>query len=96
MLYKHFTPQPPHILSTEQAMTEQISQNEKRPTVLFQVWEPFRQSVIEENRFYLEQAKGRLLSQFNDIDREADAAGERWLEDQAPYFDPDRDDPGSG
>ncbi|AUG42741.1 hypothetical protein CXP47_23620 [Pseudomonas chlororaphis] len=76
-------------------MTEQISQNKKRPTVLFQMWEPFRQTVIEENRFYLEQAKGRLLSQFNDIDREADAAGKRWLEDQAPYFDPDRDDPGS-
>jgi hypothetical protein len=95
MLCKPFTPQPPHIPNQELAMTEQISKNKKRPTVLFQVWEPFRQSVIEENRFYLEQAKGRLLSQFNDIDREADAAGERWLEDQAPYFDPDRDDPGS-
>jgi hypothetical protein len=66
-------------------MTEQVSQSKTRPTVLFQMWEPFRQSVIEENRFYLEQAKGKLLSQFNDIDKEADAAGERWLEDQAPY-----------
>ena len=96
MLCKPFTPQPLHIPYKELAMTEQVSQSKKRPTVLFQVWEPFRQSVIEENRFYLEQAKGKLLSQFNDIDREADAAGERWLEDQTPYFDPDRDDPGIG
>lgn len=61
--------------------------------VLFQMWEPFRDSLIEEHRFYLDQGKKKLLSQFNEIDKEADEAAERWLESRGLYFNPDRDDP---
>lgn len=63
-------------------------------TNLFQMWEPFRQSLIEENRFYLEQGKKKLLSQFDNIEQEADEAGKRWLEIRSAHFDPDRHAPG--
>ncbi|EPC02177.1 hypothetical protein L861_15825 [Litchfieldella anticariensis FP35 = DSM 16096] len=61
---------------------------------LFQMWEPFRQSLIAGQLFYVEQANKRLLSQFDDIKGEADKAAERWLEENSQYFDPDRHDPG--
>ncbi|WP_060477708.1 MULTISPECIES: hypothetical protein [Pseudomonas] len=62
---------------------------------VFQMYEPFRESIIEENRFYLEQAKIKLLSQFDNIDSEANAAGDRWLEKQAAYCISSTADPGS-
>lgn len=62
--------------------------------VLFQIWEPFRQSLIRGHLFYVEQAQKRLLSQFEDIEAEADRAAEEWLEKSGQYFDPDRHDPG--
>lgn len=62
--------------------------------VLFQMWEPFRQSLIEEHLFYVEQARKRLLSQFDDIEKEADGAAEEWLGQHSHRFDPDRHDPG--
>lgn len=61
---------------------------------LFQMWGPFRQSLIKGHLFYVEQARKRLLSQFDDMEAEADRAGEEWLEQSARHFDPDRDDPG--
>ena len=61
--------------------------------VLFQMWEPFRQSVIAGHRFYVEQAQKRLLSQFEDIEAEADKAADDWLAKSAGHFDPDRHDP---
>ncbi|STQ90034.1 hypothetical protein [Iodobacter fluviatilis] len=63
--------------------------------VLFQMYGPFRQSLIDEHLFYIEQAQKRLLSQFTDIEKEADSAAEEWLNQHKHYFDPDRDDPGS-
>jgi len=69
------------------------SDTKKHDTVLFQMWEPFRQKMIEEQRFYLDQGKKKLLSQFHDMEKEAEQEAERWLEERAPYFDPDRDDP---
>jgi len=63
--------------------------------VLFQMWGPFRQSLIDSHLFYVEQARKRLLSQFNDIEREADRAAEEWLEQHSHRFDPDRHDPGA-
>ncbi len=48
--------------------------------VLFQMWEPFRQSLIKGHLFFVEQARKRLLSQFNDIEADADRAAEEWLE----------------
>jgi hypothetical protein len=61
--------------------------------VLFQMWEPFRQSLIKEHLFYVEQARKRLLSQFDDIGADDDRAAEEWLDNK--YFDPDRVEPDS-
>lgn len=66
-----------------------------RGYVLFQMWEPFRQSLIKRHLFYVEQARKRLLSQFGDIESESDRAAEDWLEQSEKYFDPDRHDPGA-
>jgi hypothetical protein len=62
--------------------------------VLFQMWEGFRQCLISSHLFYVEQAQERLLSQFENIDAEADKAADNWLEKNSGRFDPDRDDPG--
>ncbi|WP_297490364.1 hypothetical protein [Acidocella sp.] len=61
--------------------------------VLFKMWEPFRQSLIDGHLFYVEQANKRLLSQFDDIEEESKAAYEEWLKRNAHRFDPDRHDP---
>lgn len=63
--------------------------------VLFQMWEPFRQTLIERHQFYADQARVRLLSQFNDMESEADNAATEWLKRSSINFDPDRDDDGS-
>jgi len=62
--------------------------------VLFHMWEPLRRSLIKGQQFYVEQATKRLLSQFTDMEAEADKASAAWLEERAPYFDPNRHDPG--
>ena|SRR5437868_494555 len=64
-----------------------------RGIVLFQMWGPFRQSLIKGHLFYVEQARKRLLSQFDDISADADRAAEEWLEQNSHRFDPDRHDP---
>ena len=75
---------------------ENKDDNDKaRPVTYFEIWGPWRESVIEQHRFYVEQVKNKLLSQFNSMEEEADEAAERWLEKQSQHFDPDRDDPGS-
>tara|TARA_R110001599_G_scaffold2279_2_gene12105 strand:- start:1851 stop:2642 length:792 start_codon:yes stop_codon:yes gene_type:complete len=61
---------------------------------LFQMWEPFRLSLITGHLFYVEQARKRLLSQFEDIEGEADKAAEAWLDENSHRFDPDRHDEG--
>lgn len=61
---------------------------------LFQMWGPFRQSLIDGHSFYVEQARKRLLSQFEAIEADADRAAEEWLQQSGQYFDPDRHDPG--
>jgi hypothetical protein len=60
---------------------------------LFQMWGPFRQSLIDGHLFYVDQARKRLLSQFDDIESEAERAIEEWLERSSDNFDPDRHDP---
>lgn len=62
--------------------------------VLFQMWKPFRQSLIKEHSFYVEQARKRLLSQFSDIEAEADRAAEEWLAQHSQKFNPEYDDAG--
>ena len=64
-------------------------------SVLFRMWEPFRQSLIDSHLFYVDQARKRLISQFDDIESAADKAADEWLERSKHRFDPDRDDPGS-
>ena len=49
--------------------------------------------ILEPHELYVSEARGRLLAQFYDIDREAQKAEEEHLEKSAQYFDPDRDDP---
>jgi hypothetical protein len=58
------------------------------------MWGPFRQSLIKGHLFYVEQARKRLLSQFDDMEADADRAAEEWLQQSGLHFDPDRDDPG--
>lgn len=60
---------------------------------LFYMWEGHRQSLMAEHRFYVEQARKRLLSQFTDIEFEADQAAETYLGKMTDYFDPDRHEP---
>lgn len=57
-------------------------------------FDKFAQRVLlEPHDFYVSQAKHRLLSQFNDISREADEVEEQHYEKLGQSFDPDRDDP---
>lgn len=61
--------------------------------VIFQMWGPFRQRLILNHEFYVEQAKKRLLSQFEDISEEADKFAEEWLSKAGQGFNPDYHDP---
>lgn len=58
----------------------------------FQMWEPFRQSLMVEHRFYVEQARKRLLSQFGNMEAEAEKAAEEHLEKMSIHFNPDKHD----
>lgn len=51
--------------------------------------------LIAQHTFYIEQARKRLLLQFDDMEAEAEKAAEHWLEKNSSRFDPDRDDPAS-
>jgi hypothetical protein len=62
--------------------------------VLFQMWGPYRQTLINGHQFYVEQARKRVLSQFENMEEEADKAAEEWLEQSGDRFDPDRHDLG--
>jgi hypothetical protein len=62
--------------------------------VLFQLSREFRQSLIDGHLFYVRQARRRLLSQFDDIEADADRAAEERLEQLSHHFDSDQDDPG--
>lgn len=62
-------------------------------TTLFYMWEPFRESLIQGHLFYVKQSKSRLLSQFKNMNAEADKYAENWLVERSHLFDPDRHDP---
>ena len=61
--------------------------------VLFQMCNLFRQSLIKNHEFYVDQAQKRLLSQCNDMESDADKASKEWLEKSNAWFNPDRHDP---
>lgn len=58
----------------------------------FQMWEPMRQAWMAEHRFYIEQARKRLLTQFDRMEEEADKAAREHLDQISEFFDPDRHD----
>ena len=62
-------------------------------TVLFDMWEPFRLSLIQRHRFYFEQAQSRLLSQFKNLEAEAKEVEQIYLGEMGKHFDPDRHSP---
>ncbi len=53
-----------------------------------------RESLIDDHKFYINQAQKRLLEQFIDLDCEANAFAVQRLNDDSQYFDPETDDPG--
>ena len=60
---------------------------------LFHMWGPYRKEIIASHNFYVEQAQKRLLSQFQNMEAEADKYREEWLSSYSRYFNPDGDDP---
>lgn len=60
----------------------------------FQLMDSERELRISEHRFYVEQAKVRLLSQFANIEAEAEQAETEHWERSGQSFDPEWDDPG--
>ncbi|NMW21774.1 MAG: hypothetical protein HKK67_09115 [Chlorobiaceae bacterium] len=58
--------------------------------VLFQMSGSFRALLIRSHKFYVEQAQKRLLSQFQNIEEEAEKYSREWLNQHSPMFDPDR------
>jgi hypothetical protein len=54
----------------------------------------YRKYLIERHIFFFDQSKTKLLTQFQNIEQEADLLSDKWLDEMAAHFDPDRDDPG--
>ncbi|MBJ7535797.1 hypothetical protein JDN40_16950 [Rhodomicrobium vannielii ATCC 17100] len=61
--------------------------------VLFQMTEQVRKDLIDRHLFYVDEARKRLFSQFDDIEAEADGIPDKWLEQHEHLFDPERHDP---
>lgn len=61
---------------------------------LFHMWGRFRKNIIDSHTFYVEQAQKKLLSQFQNVEEEADKFGDEWLKNTSHLFDPERHDPG--
>lgn len=59
----------------------------------YQLMDSERELRISEHRFYVEQAKSRLLSQFANIEEEAERAEAEHWERSGQSFDPDWHDP---
>ena len=54
-----------------------------------------REYIIASHKFYVEQAKNKLLSQFDNIEEEAESYQKSWENEKSKNFDPDHDDEGS-
>ena len=66
----------------------------ERQLSAYQLMDSERELRISEHRFYVEQAKGRLLSQFANIEAEAEQAELEHWERTGQSFDPEWHDPG--
>lgn len=64
-----------------------------RDPIFFYLWDGSRELFIEKHEFYVDQAKKRLLSQFGNIDSEAQEFGKKCFFEAGRWFDPDRHDP---
>lgn len=64
-----------------------------RDHCFLEMWEPIRQNIKDSHQFYVNQAKLRLLSQFANMEEEADKYAEEWIDSNDRFFDPDTDDP---
>lgn len=60
----------------------------------YQLMDSERELRISEHRFYVGQAKSRLLSQFANIGAEADQAEQEHWKRSGEFFDPEWHDPG--
>ncbi len=58
-----------------------------------QMHEQFRQVLVAEHRFYIQQARQRLLSQFENIEAEANKASDAHFEKMSNHFNPEKHDP---
>lgn len=52
-----------------------------------------RNRFIDAHRFYVDQAAARLLSQFENMDTEADVYADDWLNEASQHFNPEDSDP---
>jgi hypothetical protein len=43
-----------------------------KPHVVMQMWKPYRESLVRQHRFYVNEASTRLMSQFDNINADAD------------------------
>ncbi len=53
-----------------------------------------KEQVLARHQFFLDQARARLLSQFENMEVDADRASDEWLSLNSHRFDPDRHDVG--
>ncbi|WP_227063438.1 hypothetical protein [Acinetobacter pittii] len=60
---------------------------------ILEMWGVERNYLIKNHKFYLEQGVSKLMSQFENIEEEADKFANDWLENNEYPFDPDYDDP---
>ena len=70
----------------------------KPKPVFFQLWDSNRRYIIQEHKFYVTEGRKRLTDQFSDteqLQKDADAYRDTWLEEKNKSFNPDRDDEGS-
>ena len=61
--------------------------------VIFQMWGSYRQHLIAEHRFYVDQAKKRVLFELSDaeLDQAQSEFADEYMEKLDEYFDPDSD-----
>lgn len=60
---------------------------------ILDMWGLERNYLIKNHKFYLEQGISKLMSQFENIEDEADKFANDWLDNNKIPFDPDKDDP---
>lgn len=58
---------------------------------IFEMTKDRREHLISSHKFYVAQAKERLLSQFDDIEGEADAYGKTKRDEYSAYYNPETD-----